>query len=72
MTELRTMSPIERKARAHLGACLHCMATAIRYHEEIRQALAGVPLPDQLASKMRAGFCKAGAAILDEILGVDP
>lgn len=63
---------LESKARRHMGQCLGCMATVVKYSGEIRQALAGQPLPDELASRIRARLCKEGAAILDEILGVEP
>jgi hypothetical protein len=63
---------LEAKARAHLGGCFECCKTTVRYHVEITQALAGGPLPDALATRIRARLCPAGAAILDEILGVLP
>ena len=65
-------NPIERKARHHLGECRQCMFATVRYSSEIRAAFTGHPLPDALASKLRAQLCKVGQAILDEILGVVP
>ena len=70
MNEPKPKSPLEVKARAHLGGCFDCMKTAVHYHAEIEQALAGGPLPDALASRIRVRLCPGGAVILDEILGV--
>lgn len=64
------MNPIEVKAREHLRNCLRCLGVVAIYNREIEQAIAGAPLPDALASKLRARLCKQGAALLDGILGV--
>jgi hypothetical protein len=61
---------LSTRAQLHVALCGSCRPVVYSYGREVREAIEGKPLPDELASKIRARLCKAGAALFDEIMGV--
>lgn len=59
---------LQTEAQIHVALCRQCWAHLGQYTPQVRDVLAGAPLPDELATKLRAGLCPKGARLFDALV----